>query len=139
MTEYHCLEPQDLEVFLERRRAMPSFALDMSLADNLSAVLRKANEFVPSLAGSLLLDNPMEKNKLREKNSLTFIAAFGDKAQQLLKREIPADTGIAGHVYQTGQSYVAKDVGTDKFHHSMFDQSDGYSPESLVAIPVRIE
>ena len=46
MTEYHCLEPQDLEVFLERRRAVPSFALDMSLADNLAAVLRKANEFV---------------------------------------------------------------------------------------------
>ncbi|MCP4203544.1 MAG: sensor domain-containing diguanylate cyclase [bacterium] len=139
MTEYHCLEPQDLEVFLERRRAMPSFALDMSLAENLAEVLRKANEFVPSHAGSLLLDNPMEKKRNRENNSLTFIAAFGDRAPELLKRRIPAQTGIAGHVYMTGESYVAQDVGRDKLHHSMFDQTDDYSAESLVAIPVRIE
>jgi diguanylate cyclase (GGDEF)-like protein len=139
MIEYHCLEPQDLEVFLERRRAMPSFALDMSLADNLAAVLRKANEFVPSLAGSLLLDNPLDKNKNREKNSLTFIATFGEKAQELLQRQIPASLGIAGHVYITGKSYVADDISTDKFHHSMFDQSDEYSAQSLVGIPVRIE
>ncbi|MCH7664521.1 MAG: sensor domain-containing diguanylate cyclase [Acidobacteria bacterium] len=139
MTEYHCLEPQDLEVFLERRRAIPSFALDMSLAENLAAVLRKANEFVPSLAGSLLLDNPLKKNKEREENSLTFIATFGDKARELLRQTIPANKGIAGHVYLTGTSYVTRDLSTDKLHHLMFDQANDYPAESLVAIPVRIE
>lgn len=139
MTEYHCLEPQDLEVFLERRRAIPSFALDMSLAENLAAVLRKANEFVPSLAGSLLLDNPLEKSKERAENSLTFIATFGDKAEELLHKEIPADTGIAGHVYLSGESYVSRDLAADELHHSMFEKSDDYSAQSLVAIPVRIE
>lgn len=139
MTEYHCLEPQDLEVFLERRRAVPSFALDMSLAENLAAVLRKANEFVPSEAGSLLLDNPMDKNKERDKNALTFIATFGAKAEELLSRQIPATTGIAGHVYMSGESYVAKDLDTDGLHHRMFDRDDDYTAESLVAIPVRIE
>ncbi|MFQ5526552.1 MAG: diguanylate cyclase [Thermoanaerobaculia bacterium] len=139
MTEYHCLEPQDLEVFLERRRAMPSFALDMSLADNLAAVLRKANEFVPSQAGSLLLDNPMDKNQERDKNDLTFIATFGIKAEELLNRRIAASKGIAGHVYLSGESYVATDIDSDNFHHEMFDGADEYRTESLVAIPVRIE
>lgn len=139
MTQYHCLEPQDLEVFLERRRAIPSFALDMSLAENLAAVLRKANEFVPSQAGSLLLDNPLDKNKQRENNEITFIATFGAKAEELLNRTISADTGIAGHVYMTGESYVAKDLESDGLHHRMFDQTDEYETESLVAIPVRIE
>ncbi len=139
MTEYHCLEPQDLEVFLERRRAMPSFALDMSLAENLTAVLRKANEFVPSQAGSLLLDNPMAKNPERDQNELTFIAAFGAKARELLNQTIPAGAGIAGHVYRTGESYVARDLESDELHLRMFEQNDDYRTESLVGIPVRIE
>lgn len=139
MTQYHCLEPQDLEVFLERRRAMPSFALDMSLAENLAEVLRKANEFVPSQAGSLLLDNPIVKNSHREQNELTFIATFGVKAEELLNRKIPAGAGIAGHVYLTGESYVAKDIDSDDLHHPMFDRTDDYETTSLVAIPVRIE
>ena len=139
MTDFHSLEPQDLEAFLERRRAIPSFALDMSLAENLLEVLRKANEFVPSQAGSILLDNPKEKKPDREKNSLTFIATFGEKARELLGREISAADGIAGHVYVTGESYRSRDPDQDELHHPDFDRSSGYKTDSLVAIPVRIE
>ncbi|MDH3255828.1 MAG: GAF domain-containing protein, partial [Acidobacteriota bacterium] len=139
MTEYRCLEPQDLEEFLERRRAIPSFAFDMSLATNLSAVLRKANEFVPSAAGSILLDNPNDKKRSREDNSLTFIAAFGDKAEELLGREIASGTGIAGHVYLSGESYIASDASDDILFDPEVDEESGYRTESLVAIPVRIE
>lgn len=139
MTEYRCLEPQDLEEFLERRRAIPSFALDMSLATNLAAVLRKANEFVPSAAGSILLDNPHEKRPCREDNSLKFIAAFGEQAESLLGREIDADSGIAGHVYLTGESYLASDPSDDTRFFSDFDKESGYQTKSIVAIPVRIE
>jgi diguanylate cyclase (GGDEF)-like protein len=139
MTEYRCLEPQDLEEFLERRRAVPSFALDMSLAANLRAVLRKANEFVPSEAGSILLDNPSIKLPTRGENALTFIAAFGEKAEDLLGREISASTGIAGHVYTSGESYVAKNPDDDQLFFSAFDRENGYRTRSLVAIPVRIE
>ena len=139
MTDFHSLEPQDLEAFLERRRAIPSFALDMSLAENLLEVLRKANEFVPSQAGSILLDNPKEKKAERRFNSLTFIATFGDKARDLLGREISAEDGIAGHVYVTGKSYRSSDLDHDALHHPDFDSSNGYTTDSLVAIPVRIE
>ena len=139
MTDFHSLEPQDLEAFLERRRAIPSFALDMSLADNLLEVLRKANEFVPSRAGSILLDNPKEKKVDRKLNSLTFIATFGEKARALLGREISAEDGIAGHVYVSGKSYRSRDLDHDALHHPDFDSSNGYRTDSLVAIPVRIE
>ena len=98
MMEYRCLEPQDLEEFLERRRAIPSFALDMSLAANLTEVLRKANEFVPSAAGSILLDKPNDKRPHRQVNPLTFSAAFGEQAESHLGREFLGDSGIAGHV-----------------------------------------
>jgi len=63
MVDVHSLDPIALEKFLERRRANPPlFPLEMSLADNLVEVLRKANEFVPSEAGSILLDDPTSKH-----------------------------------------------------------------------------
>ncbi len=65
MVEINCLEPLALERFLERRRATMTFPLEMSLAENLVEVLRRANEFVPSEAGSILLDNPSEKLHFR--------------------------------------------------------------------------
>ena len=55
-TDYHSLDHVKLARFLERRRANPS-SLELSLADNLIEVLRRADGFVPSAAGSILLDN----------------------------------------------------------------------------------
>src|SRR5882672_5354228 len=77
---YHSLEPVQLERFLERRRANPNFPLELSLAENLVEVLRRANSFVPSAAGSILLDEPAGNKDDRRQNSLTFIAAFGEKS-----------------------------------------------------------
>ena len=63
-SDYHSLDHVQLERFLERRRANPTH-LELSLADNLIEVLRRANGFVPSAAGSILLDNPSEKQEDR--------------------------------------------------------------------------
>ena len=139
MPELHSLDAQELQRFLERRRARASFPLEMSLADNLAEILRKADEFVPSKAGSILLDNPTEKKKQRQRNTLTFIAAFGPKSQHLVGRHIPADKGIAGSVYISGKSYCTPDVQSDPLFYSEFDKEYNYYTHSLVAIPIRIE
>ncbi len=139
MTRFHCLEPAELEAFLERRRATPAFGRDMSLAENLSTVLRKANEFVPSEAGSILLDNPNAKRSDRSQNSLTFIASFGDASEVLLGKEISAVDGIAGHVYREGRSYSASNPSDDELFYPLFDEDNQYQTRSLVAIPIRIE
>jgi diguanylate cyclase (GGDEF)-like protein len=139
MSEVFSLEPHALEQFLERRRASPPhFEPEMSLADNLVEVLRKANEFVPSEAGSILLDNPRVKHSDRSRNRLTFLAAFGDKAQLLVGQTLPADQGIAGHVYLTGTAYSTSDVAADRFFNSAIDAETQYRTRSLVAIPIRI-
>src|SRR5215813_2660850 len=109
---YHSLEPVQLERFLERRRANPMFPLELSLAENLAEVLRRANGFVPSAAGSILLDDPQAKQEERRKNLLTFIAVFGDKSEGLVGRTIPGDQGIAGRVYMTGETYVTSNAPT---------------------------
>ncbi|HEY0513662.1 MAG TPA: sensor domain-containing diguanylate cyclase [Thermoanaerobaculia bacterium] len=136
---FHCLEPVHLERFLERRRASPSFPLELSLAENLVEALRRANGFVPSAAGSILLDDPSDKKDDRRKNTLTFIAAFGDKSSCLVGQTIPADQGIAGRVYQTGQAYSTPYAPSDRFFFRGMDEQTRYQTESLVAIPIRIE
>ncbi len=135
---FHCLDAVHLQAFLERRRAAPGLQPEMSLGDNLVEVLRKAAEFVPASAGSILLDNPNEKLPDRRQNTLTFIAAFGEAAEDLLGRRVPSDRGIAGHVYLTGSAYSAPDVREDSFFYSEIDRGTRYTTESLVAIPIRI-
>jgi len=136
---YHCVEPVRLERFLERRRANPSFPLELSLAENLVEVLRRANGFVPSAAGCILLDDPSDKKEDRRKNKLTFIAAFGEKSSCLVGQTIPADQGIAGRVYLTGETYSTPYAPSDRFFYRAMDEQTRYQTESLVAIPVRIE
>jgi diguanylate cyclase (GGDEF)-like protein len=136
--DVHCLDHVQLERFLERRRASPSFPLELSLAENLVEVLRRANGFVPSAAGSILLDDPSNKKEDRRKNTLTFIAAFGDKSSGLVGQTIPADQGIAGRVYLTGEAYVTSYAPTDRFFYRAMDERTSYQTESLIAIPIRI-
>jgi diguanylate cyclase (GGDEF)-like protein len=137
--DYHCLEPNELDRFLLRRRAHPQTPSDPDLTENLVEILRKANEFVPSAAGSVLLDNPTIKNFQRQKNDLFFIAAFGHNSERLLGRAISGHHGIAGHVYVSGRSYYSADVTDDRHFYSEVDKITAYATESLVAIPIRIE
>jgi diguanylate cyclase (GGDEF)-like protein len=137
--ECHSLDHVQLVRFLERRRATPVFPLELSLAENLLEILRRANGFVPSAAGSILLDNPAEKQEDRRKNNLTFIAAFGDKSTGLVGRTIPADQGIAGRVYMLGETYVTSNAPTDRFFYRQMDEETRYQTHSLIAVPIRIE
>jgi diguanylate cyclase (GGDEF)-like protein len=137
--DLHCLDHHHLERFLERRRANPGFPSEIPLADNLAEVLRRANGFVPSAAGSILLDNPSEKRADRRRNTLTFIAAFGEKSDGLVGQTIPADSGIAGHVYLTGRTYSTSDAAGDRFFYDGVDARTSYQTQSLIATPIRIE
>lgn len=136
--EIHSIDSQRMEAFLERRRAIIAFSREMSLADNLAEILRKANEFVPSQAGSILLDNPLAKGPDRQQNHLTFVAAFGEKSMTLIGREISSEQGIAGHVYVSGEPYHASNTQRDQFFFRGVDEMTDYQTHSLVAIPVRI-
>jgi len=133
------LDPKDLERFLDRRRANPPhFPLEMDLAENLAEVLRKANEFVPSEAGSILLDDPRRKQADRRQNLLTFLTVFGAHAEALVGQTLAADRGIAGHVYQSGEAYFTSDVHDDTHFDATIDRETAHLTQSLVATPIRI-
>lgn len=138
MVQFHSLEASDLERFLERHKASFSLRSEIDLDVILREILRKANEFVPAKAGSILLDDPIRKIASRSENDLVFIATFGSGSENLVGQRLSAGSGIVGRVYETGAPYLSPDVKTDAFFFSGIDEQLGHRTESIVCVPVYI-
>jgi diguanylate cyclase (GGDEF)-like protein len=135
----HTLDNRRLENFLERHKAYYAYSGEIDVDVFLREILQKANEFVPSEAGSILLDDPLTKNmEDRLENELVFIATFGADAEARLSRRINARVGIPGHVYSTGLGYMTEDVMEDPYFYPTFDDA-AFQTTSAVCVPIRIE
>ena len=92
MIQFHSLEIPQLERFLERQKSGLSLQRVIDLDLILRQILQKANEFVPSESGSILLDDPFRKVASRRENELVFIATFGDSSRDLIgQRELDVE------------------------------------------------
>src|SRR6266852_7088047 len=138
MIQFHALEIPQLERFLERQKAGLSLKSDIDLDLVLRQILQKANEFVPSESGSILLDDPFRKVAMRRENELVFIATFGHASRHLIGQSLSAKFGIVGQVYQTGTPYVSADVKEDDFFYAEFDEQLGHKTHSVVCVPIYI-
>jgi len=138
MIQFHALEIPQLERFLERQKAGLSLKSDIDLDLILRQILQKANEFVPSESGSILLDDPFRKVAMRRENELVFIATFGHASRNLIGQRLSAKFGIVGQVYQTGTPYVSADVKEDDFFYAEFDEQLGHKTHSIVCVPIYI-
>jgi diguanylate cyclase (GGDEF)-like protein len=138
MMQFHSMEPPQLERFLERHKAGLSLRNEVDLDLVLRQILQKANEFVPSESGSILLDDPYRKVATRKDNELVFIATFGGSSSNLVGQRLSAQNGIVGRVYQTGTPYLSADVDSDRFFYPQIDEAIGHKSNSIVAVPVYI-
>ena len=139
MLSVHTLENRRLENFLERHKAYYPYSGEIEIDSFLREILQKANEFVPSEAGSILLDDPITKNTDdRLENDLVFIATFGPEGETRLSKRINARAGIAGHVYATGVGYMTEDVVDDPYFYPTYD-TESFRSTSVLCVPIRIE
>lgn len=129
----------ELEVFLERYRHDTGVPEVMDAASFIREVLARANAFVPSEAGSVLLDNPFERAADPGNVALYFIATFGPSAEALIGASIPSAEGVVGHVYRTGESRVVTTPSSDVDFCARFDEVNEFQTRSLLAVPIRIE
>src|SRR3954465_6886138 len=91
------LSPEEIARFFARARRDPDTEhWDVRLDAALREILERANDFVPSEVGGILLDDPRAKLAGAPAPRLTFIAAFGPGSNHLLGRRIPSDKGFAG-------------------------------------------
>jgi diguanylate cyclase (GGDEF)-like protein len=98
------LSPEEIARFFVRaRRDQDTEHWDVRLDAALREILERANDFVPSESGGILLDDPRAKLAGSPAPRLTFIASFGPGSQHAIGRRIPSDKGFAGRVYSTGR------------------------------------
>jgi diguanylate cyclase (GGDEF)-like protein len=103
------LAPEEISRFLMRtRRDRDLERFEVRLDEHLREVLARADDFVPSTAGAILLDDPRAKLQGKEVGRLTVIACFGDGF--LLGARVPADQGGVGTIYQRGQPLKLDDI-----------------------------
>lgn len=112
-------------------------AEEPQIAQVFTNILRVANEFVPSEAGSIMLDDPSSAEN--EAKDLVFVASFGRQSEKLPGTRISSRAGIAWQVYTTGQPYVQNDVQNDPHHNRGVDRITDYPTRSLLCIPIIIQ
>jgi diguanylate cyclase (GGDEF)-like protein len=99
--------------FVRVRRDQDSERWEVRLDAALREILERANDFVPSESGGILLDDPRAKFAGSPTPRLTFIAAFGPQAAERLGQRIPTDRGICGQVYRSGRPLLAESLRED--------------------------
>jgi diguanylate cyclase (GGDEF)-like protein len=135
----YSLPIEDLEPFLDRRRYSAFAVSQLAVTSFLGEILSKANDFVPSHSGSILMDRPFDRGSTPSDTSLYFVATFGSSAQSLLGHHLRADRGVAGYVYRNGEPYVMNDPKNDPTFYSKFDEKTDFITSCAIAVPVRIE
>jgi diguanylate cyclase (GGDEF)-like protein len=135
----YSLPIEDLEPFLDRRRYSAFPVSQLAVSSFLGEILSKANDFVPSSSGSILMDRPLDRGESPAETSLSFVATFGPSASDILGQHLKADRGVVGYVYRTGEPYVMNDPKGDPNFYSKFDEGSDFKTACAIAVPIRIE
>ena len=70
------------------------------------------------------------------RNKLVFVAAAGEEGKQLVGREFPADSGIAGRVASRATAEIVADVQSDADFYQGIDKLTEIRTRSLMAAPM---
>lgn len=69
------------------------------------------------------------------------VAAYEDKEAVKRFKEIrfPADKGVAGHVYRTGQPLIVPDTSKSPYFFKHVDEQSGYETQNMLDVPIQIQ
>ncbi len=104
-------------------------------------ILRIANRFVPSEAGSVLIDDPNLKLQQQWEpgdSELIFVTCFGPKSESLVGRRMPAHQGIVGKAYMGGEPVLSPSARDDKDFYGAIDKETSYRTDSIVCVPIQL-
>lgn len=129
----------NLEPFLKRTKKSITYEITLHFSDILKEILNLMYLFVPSQAGSILLDDPIKKLEKKSKNELTFVAAFGKHSEKLLGRKLSLKKGIASLVYKSKKPYLCNHPFKDPEFDPSWDIISRFKTKSILAVPIKIE
>jgi diguanylate cyclase (GGDEF)-like protein len=112
---------------------------EIDLSAVLSEILTWANEFVPSEAGSILIDDPVLKMEDENEGKLYFTACFGEGSSHLVGTSLPDNTGIVCETYHSGKPYFCEDVSKDDKFYAIVTDGKKYECRSIICVPIYID
>jgi len=132
------LSPEEItRFFLRARRDQDTERWDVRLDAALREILERANDFVPSESGGILLDDPRAKLAGIRTPRLTFIATYGPGTAQLLGKRVPSDRGFVGQVYRSGTPFRSDNLShEDPLSIAMPMRSADRPIASVIGLPV---
>jgi diguanylate cyclase (GGDEF)-like protein len=130
--------PEEIARFFVRvRRDQDAERWDVRLDAALHEILERANDFVPSESGGILLDDPRTKMSGIRNPRLTFIAVYGPNSGQVLGRRIASGVGFVGKVYQSGKGGRSDRVeAEDPLLTVLPSRATAPPVESIIGVPV---
>lgn len=131
--------PDEIQRFFVRERQEPDpVRWDLRLDSALREILERANDFVPSDAGGILLDDPRAKRQGNPWPRLTFIAVYGPGSEQRLGQRLPTDYGFIGRIYASGRAARAAnlDVNDPLISFTARGLQEIRPIESIIGVPV---
>jgi diguanylate cyclase (GGDEF)-like protein len=134
----HCVSSAKLAHFLKREQRASSVT-ELDLDRIFRELLQRANDFLPSEAGTIYLDDPLDVDEDGGRLSLVVIAGFGPKSEDLMEERFSTAMGIIGEVYRTGQPYSCSEPLADPIFRSGPGLRIGFTIESVVGAPIEVE
>jgi signal transduction histidine kinase len=98
----------------------------------LNQILRSATEIINCEAGSLFMVDAATGN-------LTFEVTVGPVAADLVGQQLPAGTGIAGKVAETGQPAIVNEAKKSTGWFGEADKKTGFITRDLLVVPMQVK
>ena len=112
---------------------------DLDLNRIFRELLHRANDFLPSEAGTIYFDDPLDVDETGKRLSLVVIAGFGPKSEDLMEERFSTEKGIIGEVYRTGSPYSCSEPLADPIFRSGPGLRIGFNIHSVVGAPLEVE
>ncbi len=99
------------------------------LEETFAAIARSAAAVMRAEASSVILAD-------RARDKQVFVAAVGDRADQLIGLEYEMGAGLSGKAMAARRPLAVDDVARDKAHYSRIDSTIAFETRSLIAAPL---
>ncbi len=122
------LRLQQLEKLIEISVTLNSTS---NLDDLLQRIINVACEVLDCQTASILLFD-------EKRNRLFFAASSNADSKKLAQIPVPLDGSIAGTIFKDQKTIVINDVSQDSRHYNLVSQQLGFTPNSLLGVPMQI-
>jgi Nif-specific regulatory protein len=122
-------DPEVLKVLLEISQALHR---SVCLDDLLHYIVLKTKVLMDSEYVSIILHDP----RTDELYFRSFDDLSEENSERLHEIRLPADAGIAGSVFKSGNPELVLDACSEPRHYKGVDDSTGYRTQSLIATPL---